>query len=354
MVVESGNLAHTYGSPPNTTELEAVGQAMKLIGYDAVGVGVLDRQFGDDYYKVLKSKGIAVVDTDIEDHKDTVPYTIKTIDGVKVGIISFGFIDPSKADNFALFKKRYKAYEEARKNSDVLVVLDQGDVTTDDWLKRNESRLGAPDIIVGNAARRPMPEPRMVGQTMIVPTTTKGLFINRIDIDIVNGQKKLTFSRAQIDSTIKDDPDVLKIAKDFEATRTVPTESSPAEGAQLATYFTFQSCRGCHTAEYNQWKSTPHAKALKTLIDQQKVLTDCLTCHSEMYRKTQRVTVLDDQIGGVECASCHADVVPHGANFKKTDDSKTAIQEKCLQCHTKDRSPKFDANTWYEMVKHGN
>jgi hypothetical protein len=116
-------------------------------------------------------------------------------------------------------------------------------------------------------------------------------------------------------------------------------------------YYSSDSCKVCHESEYAAWQKDKHSQALQVLIKESKVIPECLPCHSEMFRKTNRLTISSNASVGVECASCHLSVIPHGTEYKKkgpTEQDRNA----CLACHTKERSPDFQMEPYWEKAKH--
>lgn len=352
IVVESGDLAFAVNPDKPTAQIEAVADAMAHMGYTAVGVGPVDLRLGDKYFEVLKQKGITVVHVGLEDQEGVPSYIIKEGGGVKIGIVSFGAVAVESRDDFTLMKRRYEALAEADRQSDVLILLDQGNVATNDWLQRNVERLGVPDVLVGGPVRMPLSEAKWVGKTLVVPTTSQGSFIGRVEVEIDGSEKRLTYTSVSIDPSLEEDPDVLKIVQDY-----VKEQSLSVKSTHISTndppqpYFPYQSCVSCHTNEFTHWKTTRHSKALATLLKEDKAIPECLPCHSDMYRRAKRVVVNSEQLGGVECIACHVDVLPHGADFKKKVDS-AKIQSQCITCHTKERSESFNMETYYEVIKH--
>jgi len=349
LIIESGNLAYGIGVPPATYQLDTVAEVFRRLGYTAVGVGALDSKFGDQYFRIMREKGIPVVHADAEVPEGGYSYLIKVVNGIKVGIVSFGYVDPMRRDDIALEKRRYEAFVRVRRKSDLVILLDQANLFTPEWVKKNAYKYGMPDIVLAGGARVSMPEPEYIGTAMVLPTSSQGTYVNRVDIDFSGGERKIRFSRALMDSTVPEDPEIALLAKEYEEKLTISVTNSSSSTNQ-GGYISFQSCRGCHEAEYNQWKTTPHAFALKTLVDKKRTTQDCLPCHSEMYRRTKQITLTTDLLGGVECQTCHANVVPHPPGFKKKGDV-AAIRATCVSCHTKDRSPEFQPS-WYNRVKH--
>ena len=133
--------------------------------------------------------------------------------------------------------------------------------------------------------------------------------------------------------------------------------SQPGSGQIITTaagtpYYPPALCKTCHEKQYDDWKSSKHAQAIKTLVDGQKVVPECLSCHAEMFRRTQRVNLPYDGIGGVECATCHINSLPHGMERAGVVAKSKVDPKICLDCHTKDRSPDYDEKTYLPMVAH--
>jgi 2',3'-cyclic-nucleotide 2'-phosphodiesterase (5'-nucleotidase family) len=352
IVVESGDLAYAVNPSQPTAQLEAVADSFKAMGYTAVGVGPIDVRMGEDYFTILKKRGVPVIHADIKPHEGALPYLIKDIGGVKVGIVSFGAATPESSDDLNLLKKRYAAYKEARQASDILILLDQGKVATDEWLENSSRLYGSPDVVVGGPSRACMLEAKTIGQTLIVPSSTLGSFVGRVDIDIDGNNKKMIYTRISISPEISIDRDVNQIVKDYVNSQNplVGDEHNYISDRE-EPYYPYRSCIPCHKAEYEQWKTTHHAKAVSTLVEKKKLIHDCLPCHSYMYRQKKKVTISSDKIGGVECAVCHSDILPHGSDYKKKNNLE-AIRSKCKTCHTPERSPKFDVDDALKYVHH--
>ena len=400
VIVESGNLAYRSVLSKPTAQLETVVQALKYMGYTATGVGSIDVSFENEFYDVLKSNELPVLNIDESQHDWAQSYLIKDVNGVKIGVISFGAVEPGRKYKLSDFKLRYQAFKEARQLSDVLVVMDQAGLVTDDWLLRNVNRLGTPDIVITENTGKNSTESRWVGNTMIVPASKQGMYVGRIDIEITGNGKKSTFSRIAMDESISDDKAVLEMVESYKAEqrrqmqlqvisnnqaeqsqivlnqKTLTTEQ--CEGIQSeavsdnhskksftatntvikispietgGAYYNYQTCVSCHESKYIDWKQTRHAKALDTLVNANETIADCLPCHSESYRRTTSVITDPTLMLGVECASCHYDILPHGADNKKKCDTE-AIKTRCNNCHTKERSPNFDLATAYNKVNH--
>ncbi|MCL5105276.1 MAG: hypothetical protein M1133_14360 [Armatimonadetes bacterium] len=354
--MESGNLSNT------PDKLEIIATIMSEIHYDAVGVGTYDLQLGDTFSQKTDGK-LKVLDASPTAARSAAPYVIKRVDGVKVGIVSFGFVRPGQND-FAVRRSFYGAYKAAREGSDILILLDQGNWANNDWLARNGARFGAPDLVVGGTAKMGLQQEETVGRTHIVPTAYQGRYVGICDVDIVPGQEpKITSRRVLLDAAVPEDPVIAQRVKAaiypnqgkvVLANNTASQQTNRSTQPPIAPgpYYPSLICRSCHSKYYDDWAASKHGKAIKTLVDEEKMVPECLACHSEKFRRTASNLIDTSGVGGVECASCHMNAIPHG-NERINMTAKAKVSPTvCLTCHTKDRSPNYNETTYFSAVGH--
>lgn len=361
MLVESGNIVDVPNKLPFVTSVLA---ALK---YDAIGVGETDaRACGQTFYDEAAKKSLTVLNAAPDAGKPAAPHTVKVLDGVRVGIFAFNpqINATAGSSDYDRRKALYVAYKQARDASDVLVVLDQGNVVNKDWLERNAPRLGAPDVVIGGLARAILAKPEIIGKTHIVQTSSQGKSVGVVDIEISEGHDPVLASRMiAVDDKVKEDQQVAAQVNEFvmqlknlqPAPAPPPVANVPDQGSDSPNkpYYSMQSCRTCHSKIYDSWANSRHAHAIQTLADRDRMIPECLTCHSEMFRRLQRATVANDKIGGVECATCHMQALPHGMERRSVAVKTKVDVQTCLVCHTKDRSPKFEQKSYYAKVAHG-
>lgn len=348
VVVDSGNVMErlTPRETCNSKLMEAMSKSFGIMGYDGVGVGVLDLPYHGVYYKALRDRGVAALQVSLDQPEGVDPYRIKVVGSVKVGILSFGAVPDVSASDIDLFRARYAAFSAARRECDILVLLDQSGTATNEWIERVSKRFGRPDIVVGGADRLPKAEPEMVGQTMVVPTCSQGVFVGCVDVRIDGqGQKNMTYSRYAVHPKVEKDPQVQALVDKYYWGGLAAKPEAPAK----KPYFPYTGCADCHQREYAQWRKTPHASALVTLTKKDRAVPSCLKCHSERYRTLDSLAIGQDDLQAVECASCHSDVLPHDSKPTKP---KTDMKTKCLACHNQERSPNFDYNKYIKLVSH--
>jgi len=352
--VDSGNLTDA------PAKLDIIMSVMSQLKYDAVGLGNADARIGADYFSKAAANKLPVLDASPVADKTTVPYIVKDVGGVKVGIISFGVLPPNVTVNeYQLRKARFVAYKEVRSKCDVLILLDQANSATAEWLDRNAARLGgAPDIVIGGTERQATSAEQVVGKTHIMPQLFQAKELGVIDLDCVPGQSPtVTAQRIMLDEKFAEDEQIAKrVGQGILALgNTIPVPQPVEQNAGVNNakpYYSPQLCKACHQKQYEDWALTKHAKALKTLVDTKNTTSDCLPCHSELYRSAQRYIPRAAAVEGVECATCHMNVLPHGQERKYMAEHFKVDPKLCLECHTKDRSPTYDVKTYFPKVIH--
>lgn len=367
--------------------------SLKAMGYSCVGIGrseagpALER-----YVDAAKAAGIPIVQVDAKDNPNYVPYIIKSIAGVRIGVVSFGYV-PDESAGFELQKRRYSAYKEARENSDILVVMDAGSMMNDDVLQRLTARWGAPDVVIGGDYTKDIyGNAKIVGKTYVLPSTPQAKHVGLVNITLEPGKDRLiNYSEGTLEQAVAEDQGIRKIMDSYIADEkarvaamnnavnqmmgqaqtpskssgtAIPTTGQPQpQPAQASTgpllsgvYYDSKTCISCHKSEYDSWLTTKHASAVQTLIDKGRDIPSCLECHSERYRQTSAYLPTNDASKqGVECASCHSRVLPHGADGIAKDFEGAKIDlDTCRVCHTKDRSPDFESKSksYWDRAKH--
>ena len=364
IILDSGNITDLPG------KLDVILSIMSKLNYSAIGLGAGDARLGGEFISKAKANKIAVVDSSGSKDTRIDPYLVKNVGGVKIGIVSFGMPLPDQeTDEMELRKARYEHLKEARKKSDVLILLDQAGIATDEWLERNAQRLGTPDIVITGSNSRGLIQEHMVGKTHVLRSMYQGKELGVIDVEIAAGEApKLTPRRVAVDEKYEIDKEIeeqvaqgiLSLSKQPSQPESAPVSTvAPGsnaqvieEGFQAQPYYSPMLCKVCHEAEYNDWAKSGHAKALKTLAKGKNLTADCLPCHSELYRSNRSSTVVDDKPAGVECATCHRAALPHASERKETV-ARTKVDPKlCLECHTKARSAAYNEKTYFPKVVH--
>jgi hypothetical protein len=135
--------------------------------------------------------------------------------------------------------------------------------------------------------------------------------------------------------------------------------------AQVVDYLGSHSCRECHGAVHDDWRTTRHSKALATL---QKVQhhrdATCLPSHTVGYGEPAGFTLrqYQTQLVNVGCEVCHGPGEVHVQREKgealtgptaglPQSGLRPVSVDTCVRCHTQDTDPQFSAGK-LKLVDH--
>ena len=152
------------------------------------------------------------------------------------------------------------------------------------------------------------------------------------------------FTRIKLVSSVVSDDRGLSIIRECDTalSRLIPERPSKES---LVLYQGAESCGKCHKAEYDNWLTSAHSKAWKTLEAAGPGSTEnaeCISCHVTgfSWEGGPKSKVELAPLHSVQCEACHVPLVTN----KKQDDHKFSKLSSlvCLECHTGARSPGFE------------
>ena len=163
---------------------------------------------------------------------------------------------------------------------------------------------------------------------------------------------KATNSLVDMGADVADDAQILaKVDALKVALSTAPV--TPVV-AYTGAYVGSDACAGCHAVEAAQWKTTAHASAWATLVNQKRQTeADCWTCHSTGGGRPEGPTSSAAAIHDVGCESCHGAGAAHVATPTTAALVRDPPQTVCVQCHdAKNDMGRFDWEHYRPRVVH--
>jgi hypothetical protein len=135
------------------------------------------------------------------------------------------------------------------------------------------------------------------------------------------------------------------------------SEPPPAEDGQ-AKFVGVDACKKCHKAAVEQWRSTVHGRAWKTLVEVDKQYNyECTGCHVTGFQQpggSHLASVEKKGLTDVQCEVCHGPgslhVAEAGLEEPKSMKRKPADRFCADNCHTKEHSDTFELGPYLRDI----
>jgi 2',3'-cyclic-nucleotide 2'-phosphodiesterase (5'-nucleotidase family) len=376
LVLDAGDL---FGNRTRNDRLqtEFLLKHTESFGYDAIGLGERDLNYGWDFLaEAMEKYRLPFTNANVTDAATgelILPeYLIVERQGITFGICAV--MDP--AQRIISMAARDREYEIAdpvatlrelvprlRERCDTVVLLSHlGDRTTESVIKEVQ---GIDLAVVGHSFRSFNRE-RIVGDTVMLSAVHEGRVVGRADVHVDPGDGKLMSVQVKItslDDGVDDDPVMLQAVEDFlaeaEDRRLAQRAAYPRNlGSEDEQFLGSNNCKACHTGIYREWRQTDHARAYTGLrAKNMQFEPECLACHTTGYRYHNG---FDEQqrtnLSHVQCEACHG----YGTAHARNGDMNEMARESCVACHDEDVRPcydetkdvRFDYATFWEKIAH--
>ena len=167
-----------------------------------------------------------------------------------------------------------------------------------------------------------------------------------------------------VDATLPEDPEIVDLVDQLnvqlkKVNAAAPT--SPALDLGPNRYAGIQRCKTCHSAAFEMWKRTPHARAYATLAkDHRESNLDCVGCHVtgwmlpggvggvQRFQAPKNRAIPD--LRDVQCEACHGPLLAHANNPAIVKASSHVNTVVCLGCHTPQQTDGFDPATFVPRI----
>lgn len=348
---------------------------MKLLGTDAVGAGEKELRFGYSFLKAnIQRSGLPVVCANLllsaSGKPALTPYIIKKIGTVRVGI--FGLMndkvaygpsqDSLKVEEPTAAARRVIA-EMKKKGATVTVLLSQlGKVESEDLAA---TVPGIDVLVIGHASSLLM-KGRMIKSTVACYGGEQGQYMGRtiVTLNAARGQATGDCEAFMLGPEVGERAEMAKLVKAFEDgfneklrkldKERVMEAAKNKSPESLDRYLGAELCMRCHQDEGEQWKTTSHSVAWKTLVDAaQDTKPECIGCHVVGYRKPGGFQAQFDatKLANVQCESCHGMGTMHEAF---ANPHKTVTEQVCVDCHQGENDPHWNWPAKRSKILHTN
>jgi hypothetical protein len=114
------------------------------------------------------------------------------------------------------------------------------------------------------------------------------------------------------------------------------------------------TCKPCHEVEYSQWQSSGHAHAYETLAKKDRLVYDCLRCHSTAVDRSEELYDSKSALiqESITCITCHGLSTKHTLTANKKDTVRTPAKSVCIKCHQSPNDEHFDFTVSFSKIRH--
>ncbi|MEZ4320219.1 MAG: multiheme c-type cytochrome [Myxococcota bacterium] len=234
----------------------------------------------------------------------------------------------------------------------------------EDDRKRLQRRIDdAREVLAKGKGKKEMLERQIAGQTVQVEEVEQ-----QLQAFLQGGHNRMEVRSITLDEDI---PNHAPTFERVEAVKATFSELDDATGAEVISrpmriehgpYVGTEGCISCHPTQYNQWRSTGHARAISVLVAVDRHRDeDCFSCHVTGAAPAgiagYPVTIADStSVGGgnnVQCEACHGPGRDHAADPTKHHPVKTPPETLCRACHTPEQDEgRFDFAQYLPKVAH--
>jgi len=328
LILDTGGLVKDQ-SRQSEIKAETLAQAMKLAGVNAVHLSEDDRRLGDGVVEAVARLSQATL--------------LGGSEFFELGPFVVAGLSAESGDSLV---RRLVA--QAETTARVPVLLFAGSKSE---AAATADRFPSLRLIVYRAETTPPTEPTRVGKTWLITPGEKGKSVLRL---FWNGQQFENLEVRGLGPDIHDDPDAKRVYSTYQR-RVADEHLFEKMPRQEGTAFAGNaSCISCHQEEGKVWKTSRHAKALKTLEDDGHDRDpECVGCHvvgsdvTTGFMSRKETPSLTD----VGCESCHGPGAVHSMAPKESPMPKIGV-ESCMKCHVPNHSPGFDFDAYWKKIQH--
>jgi len=347
--VDVGGLADDAG------KARVILEAMKLMGYQATGIGAADLRLKDKFFELARQSGVPVI-ASLGDYRDRHPEVldrlILTVGRRKVGFAAV----PKPSGGRIRATPLIAVLKDLRRRCDLVVVLSQLGTPDDRRLVALPGMRGLADVLIGNSQAVKIAGTEEDEGVTLVSNKGKGCCLHVVEVRF-RWLRRPAYKclRFVIQPQLPKDPAVEKLVR--EHSKSVQDEflrfSSQSMPARAAWgWVDSQACGRCHPAQYKQWADSRHAHAVATLARAHRLAPECLPCHSETYRQIKMWQPSGNEREGVECVTCHGNGDAHMKTPQRWNIDRGEGSRVCVNCHTTAHSPSFQYDVYREMIQH--
>jgi 2',3'-cyclic-nucleotide 2'-phosphodiesterase (5'-nucleotidase family) len=362
--IDLGNLT-SGGDELRRLRREAALDAFAQLRYDAVVPGRAEIADGEAFETAARARGLPVVSANVVGADGALvfePWTLRDVSpGRRVAIVGLtdpGARSPSGRKVVAPEGALRRAVGDLAGKADVVIAATSLDVPAARALA--DAVPGVALVLSGSTPEPDAPfETRTssAGGTVVVAAVGHlGEYVARVDFD-ASLRPAMTW-RAWLDDQVADDPELAAVTRRYRDAAAALDErmvEKLAEGHRASGFAGSLSCAPCHRAEFDVWKASRHATAMRSLVAKKTNRDpDCVPCHLVDVPERPAPAPWDPDAHGVGCEACHGPSAAHAADPEVKTPVRDGGRSVCAsQCHHPPEVKHFDLALHWPRIAHG-
>jgi 2',3'-cyclic-nucleotide 2'-phosphodiesterase (5'-nucleotidase family) len=368
-MVDAGDLFGTRNKN-DRHQSEFLAEMTGEMGYDAIGLGERDLNYGLPFLKEMMEKyDLPFTNANVKDSDSgelILPeYLIVERNGIKYGIAGVlgtnqRILTMSAEDDAFQVDEPVATMRELiprmREEVDTIILLSHlGEQMTEALIKEV---TGIDMCIVGHTSRSIKSE-RIINDTAVFAAAFEGRYIGRANlfVDDADGRvMAIDVGITALNEKVANDEDMLGRVEqhkqdliDFKTSKRA--EYPRTMGSEKESFLGERACMSCHEDAWKVYLDSSHRSAFATIRNKgQSFEPECLSCHTTGYRHQNGYSDVSpfNKLSNVQCEACHGYGSEHARDGKWIQQAK----DSCTMCHDQENSPEFDYATYWEKIKH--
>ena len=359
-------------SEPEKRKSEVILRSMGAMGYDALGIGEVELNYGVDFLlDTAREAKLPLVCANLYSKRTgktlVQPYLIAKRGKIKVAVLGLmddvlELTDPRQSPQDSLIIKdpimvAHELIPTLKKKADIVVLLSHMG-----YAKSSKLAMEIPELDVLVTGHNPSVnmEARKEGNALGMMTGSRGQYVGYLLLRLGDKETIDTYESklVPLDGRIKLSPLVERFVNEYNAQeKKVSEERAKLEHDEALShagenrYLGEETCKRCHGDIYTKVAEMGHAKAYAGLArTNSEGLSDCLPCHTTGFGAPTGFASASSMpdLKNVQCESCHG----MGTGHKRDGTYGVVAEKTCLVCHTKERSPDFSYKTYLRKIAH--
>ncbi|MFH0777566.1 MAG: multiheme c-type cytochrome [Candidatus Eisenbacteria bacterium] len=370
LLVDAGD---SFGGRNETEKrkAEVLLRCMSAMRYDACGIGENELNFGKNFLlDASRELKLPFVCANLVDHGSgkpvAEPYVIKKQGKLKVGIV--GLLDDvlvlpkveGETGDLVIvdaIETAKKIIPPLKKKVDLVVVLAHVGFAKSSRLANEVPEIDV--MVIGHSPSVSM-EARKEGNALLMMGGMKGQYVGYLLLKYQPGRGVVSYESKlmPLDGRVREQKLVTSIIDEYNAQEKRIREKASRrdkENALASTggdrFLGAETCKRCHEEIYKKVAAMPHARAIESLEKAGKDgLAECLVCHTTGFGEPTGFSDAGAPVDlkNVQCEGCHG----KGTVHKRDGTYRQVSEQKCLVCHTAERSPSFNHKSYLRRILH--